>query len=1795
MKRRGEKGQHLNGERAALLAVLLLGAVAGAQPTPAGAQPTAAGAQPTAAGAQPQAANLSAQTCASANTVVANVVALNQVLIYNRLGARQQAGMVFALQQDVISTDSNPTLRPGKARLRSGKRPRPLVLRVNQGECLRIEFTNLLQLPEEEWGATSTVEAGVTAMGLNLDGAISSSGAFTGKNASALIAPGSPTQRNPVTNRPYTIAYTYKAAEEGTFLLFSSGADYQIKGNGSQLSAGLFGAVIVEPARSEWYRSQVTAADLALATRTRLPNGLPSINYDAVYPPGYKRPEDGGTPVPANTPILRMRNAQNEIVYSDLTAVITGPARGPLAVNYPPNPALPDRRQPFREFTTIYHEDFASQEGLPQFNEGELSNVLGQGWDNFGINYGMGGIGAEVLANRLGVGPAADCVECKFEEFFLSSWSGGDPAMVVDVPVDVSLQTGRKATKASYPEDPSNVYHSYLNDHVRFRVLHGGSKLHHIHHLHAHQWLHTSNSDNSAYLDSQAIGPGSGYTMEITYNGSGNANRTPGDSIFHCHFYPHFAAGMWALWRVHDVFEAGTQMDGKGMPIAGARALPDGEIAAGTAIPAVVPLPTLTMPPPPAPVSLVKNAQGRTVVSVNGPGNPGYPFFIPGVAGGRPPHPPMDFAVDRSSGQPVTLNGGLPRHIILGGEAPINIFNYQNFTKDNYDPKTKRGKLNAQELPEDGTAAEKAAMAFHAQPSHASFRPDGTQGTFATNGLTPKPGAPIADPCPTGTSLRHYRGAAFQTDVVFNKKGWHFPQQRMLALWSDVLPTINRTRAPEPLFFRANSEECIEYWHTNLVPDYYELDDFQVRTPTDILGQHIHLVKFDVLASDGAANGWNYEDGTFSPEEVRNRISAINNVCASGATNCGLASATNPNQRRTLTPQEPPKIFGKNPEFIGAQTTVQRWWADPLLNNKGQDRTLRTVFTHDHFGPSTHQQAGLYAGLLVEPKGSKWLHPETGRQLGVDSSGNPSVDGAPTSFQAYITPASASANFGSYREFAVEFQDLQLAYQRFPDGGSFPNAALAINAPDPQCPKLADGGTAPAPCPQLISQPGLGTAVVNYRDEPLPFRVQNPDGGGLVLADSTDLSQAYRSITRMDEALNKQPDTYPALTRGVQGTDPYTPLLRAYEGEDVQVRVLVGAHSSMHNFNMQGLRWLFEPSEPNSGYRSSQAMGISEHFEFLFRVPVTANAVAPQQPFTDYLYEPSTSPANATLGTWGLMRAYQQPQRDLLPAPKIRPPADPSCPPGAPVRAYSVTAINSPITYTSLSGRTVTDPNGLVYMRSEDVVGGKPKSGARIEPLVLRAVAGECIRVTLTNAFDTTASVFNTADTNDPSGAFPNYSLYTSRQVGLRPQLVSYDMRQSSGFNAGFNPVTTVAPGSSKTYTWYAGTIARQGTSFVGTPVEFGTINLLTSDPLEQHPHSLVGALIIEPVGSTWREDANTRTSATVIPSDGSPAFREFVLMAQESLQLTSSVQGIGTFQAFNYGSSNIDFRYGAAVSPSQDIACANSNRLQETPSTSPVGDPSTPVFAASAGMPVRFRMAHPRGMTNGGASGNGTVFMIEGHAWQEEPYQAGSTRLASNPASEIMGSRMGHGPGDHFDVLIPAAGGSSGVQGDYLYRNFTDNSFWQGAWGLFRVSAPGKDSVTILSSANGQVTGQNSVYPAYSPSNPAQSGTFAPTVGLFSGTPTQDGSRCMGFQLGQAQVNPTTGQWSQRVSGLVQCAQSSFGGVGIWRPNPGPACTPSAPSVAVLKSKPPAKALLPHVKHALQRAKDLKVHDSQE
>jgi hypothetical protein len=260
--------------------------------------------------------------------------------------------------------------------------------------------------------------------------------------------------------------------------------------------------------------------------------------------------------------------------------------------------------------------------------------------DAFMINYGSGGIGSEILANRLGVGPMHDCVNCAYEEFFLTFHTVGEVGQLVDVPANMNLENcnpnlencgavGPKASYVLYPEDPSNVHHTYVGDPTAFRNLHIGPGEHHVFHLHNHQWLFNADDDNSNYLDAQGIGPGSGYGYWINFGGSGNRNRTAGDAIFHCHFYPHFAQGMWEMWRIHDAYETGTELltTAEGLKLEGnyghvpftidglgigdgtpydvnndgeLRALPDGEITAGAPTPAVVPLPGKPMPPMPA-------------------------------------------------------------------------------------------------------------------------------------------------------------------------------------------------------------------------------------------------------------------------------------------------------------------------------------------------------------------------------------------------------------------------------------------------------------------------------------------------------------------------------------------------------------------------------------------------------------------------------------------------------------------------------------------------------------------------------------------------------------------------------------------------------------------------------------------------------------------------------------------------------------------------------------------------------------------------------------------------------------------------------------------------------------------------------------------------------------------------------------------------------------------------------------------------------------------------------------------
>jgi manganese oxidase len=1782
--------------------------------TPKVAEEEAAGSSATPTKGTPTEGSATAKAApaiACTTTVKANVVAINQFIMLNRLGAAIPTGWIFALKSDVEGTGQS-------AKLKYGKRPRPIVLRVNQGDCLQITLENWLELPPSNPDGSIplttplTGQISIHVQGMQVVNNISDDGSFVGRNNSSLVDRLGNANGNPP--NPSMRVYTLYAKDEGTFLLYTMG---DTSTTGTQLARGLFGAVNVQPAGAEWYRSQVTRADLAKAT-VACPAGTPAgsppcINYNATDPNGR--------------PILKMVDANNNLMHSDLTAIITGPNAGRFpgvkGVNQPDpdcnaendpnvgnpaikkdpslfnplfcgNPASPDRKQPYREVTIIYHEvGLVASQAFPVFKDPNLANTVASGADAFAINYGTGGIGSEIYANRVGVGPMGGCIDCKYEEFFLSAWPVGDPAQVVDKPAnapctqeDVNPPPGSqpnpncvnptgtrtpagnafpykmtpvaKATKTYFPDDPSNVYHSYMNDHVKFRILHGGTGVTHVHHQHAHQWLQSPNSDQSSYLDSQMISPGASYTLEMVYNGSGNRNKTVGDSIFHCHFYPHFAAGMWAMWRVHDVFEAGTELEADGVTVKTGvnRALPDGEIATGTPIPAIVPMPTLPMAPMPAKVQIVPacadttNCTGKpksdwvgykaevVPADLAAGKNPGFPFFIPGIAGARAPHPPMDFAPDGAN----FLDGGLPRHIITTGTVAFESHDKFDWSKDSET-------LQAVKLPEDGTQVEKIAMSFAGKRCHSTIFPNGAAancapnniGGFIMNGLPngPQPGAPFADPAvndqgqATGRKIT-YKAAAIQLDVTFNKQpwAWHYPQQRMLTLWQDVRPTLGGTRPPEPLFFRGNTGDVIEYWHTNLVPNYFLVDDFQVRTPTDIIGQHIHLVKFDVTSSDGAGNGFNYEDGTLSPPEVQEIIHAVNDVG-------GIIVNPQSGQRQQLTAKLPPADIlncANNPgdkrcqpcaagdnnctSWVGAQTTIQRWFVDDLLDNAGTDRTLRTVFTHDHFGPSTHQQIGLYAGLLAEPKDSKWrIYDPSNNTTTTVTPGVPSPgrnDGGPTSWRADILTANQA---DSYREFALEYQDFQLAYKTSNNPPNpYPNPSRSTGYRDPN-----NAIDAPV-TPQLVStgiKPPPGTQIMNYLNEPLAMRVTAgstiPPGGTKKIS-PTNMSSIFSSNLKM--AVNLPPVG-----------DPKTPLLRTYENDNVQIRVLVGAHMFAHYFNIFGPTWFSEPSWKDSGYRSSQAAGLSEHFEFLFKAPPSAVASSTRKcpdgksngDCVDYLYSPSFDDSGLSNGVWGIFRAYspKYTATNLEPLPN-NPIATSyggsyaACPADAPVKNFAITAVTA---QNALSDRSPVpgsnpkvgqlvyndrgagrepaspDPNkvmlrqklGIMYVYTKDLTAntqnGKLKAGVPIEPLIIRASAGDCIKVTLTNAVNPNAAVFTEGfQFPVPFNSFGNVNLYMSpsKYVGLHPQLLAYNTAQNSGFNVGWNGTNqTVAPGQQTTYTWYAGNAERDSSGNMKfTPVEFGSLNLFPSDPLFQHINGLFGGMVIEPKNTTWQcgevgslakcdpdtpglgtYPPTTRASATVTftaPNTERPTqFREFVAMVHDDLRLSNNNSSAINYRTeptfYRYGSPNASAPAFAAKPPfanANDNACALSNQLvlRDVDTAMSTADPKTPIFTANPGQAVIFRLIHPMG------TGTSQVFTLHGHPWQRNPYTGNSTGIGDQVLSQWMGSRDNHGATDHADLVVAKAGGENIVSGDYLYTVFLPNQNNLGAWGVFRV-----------------------------------------------------------------------------------------------------------------------------------------------
>lgn len=498
----------------------------------------------------------------------------------------------------------------------------------------------------------------------------------------------------------------------------------------------------------------------------------------------------------------------------------------------------------------------------------------------------------------------------------------------------------------------------------------------------------------------------------------------------------------------------------------------------------------------------------------------------------------------------------------------------------------------------------------------------------------------------------------------------------------------------------------------------------------------------------------------------------------------------------------------------------------------------------------------------------------------------------------------------------------------------------------------------------------------------------------------------------MRERLQKKEDSAYLFSSYMLG-DPSTPVLETYPGEEMVIRLLDGAHEEQHAFNLTGMSWKKEIEAQASPDTEAQTLGISQAFNI---------RITKQYYPGDYLYY-FGGIDDAWLGLWGIIRAYEKPQKHLKPLCKgvqqILP--LPLCHGhNATVRKYEIAAIQTDIVYNHHGDH---DPNGLVFVPMEEVyavMAGKKNP----KPLILRANAGDWIEVTLHNLIDQKLPYFD----------YPSVPLdlrhKPSKRVSLNPQFLHYDPICDSGINVGYNNrEQTVGPGETKKYLWYA-------------DKEYGSCLIQSFGDLRNHRyHGLFGTILIEPAGAKWYPERNGEQA--VITAPGVESFRECVVFIQNGIRLLDQNENlIRTILAeeedgidhedtgekgYNYRSE----RFANRLKKDTRISKIFSSRIH--------GDPATPVFKAYEGERVVFRLMMPADKPRN------VGFCIHGHTWKEIDERSCVQRRALQGAVSI---------GNTFDIELE---NGASAPGDYLYRS--GSLKWDvesGMWGIFRVMKRG-------------------------------------------------------------------------------------------------------------------------------------------
>ena len=447
--------------------------------------------------------------------------------------------------------------------------------------------------------------------------------------------------------------------------------------------------------------------------------------------------------------------------------------------------------------------------------------------------------------------------------------------------------------------------------------------------------------------------------------------------------------------------------------------------------------------------------------------------------------------------------------------------------------------------------------------------------------------------------------------------------------------------------------------------------------------------------------------------------------------------------------------------------------------------------------------------------------------------------------------------------------------------------------------------------------------------------------------------------------------------------DPATPLIEANVGDPLVVRLLVSGTNDVHTWHLDGHTFRAEPNSATSPPIDTIHAGISERYDLS-----VAHAGGTQRMPGDYLYYSGRSFKLAE-GSWGILRVYGPTGSRVRPLPgheAIPPPATSICPADAPIREFAVSAIDVPLPM--LAGQS-----GRIFVA--DVDKAATRSGARAsEPLAMHANVGDCIHVRLTN------------DLGSP--------------VSFHADMLASDPRDSAGVAAGNEPAQAVAPGATRTYTYYA------------SPEVGETVALVRdwADVLRSPGLGLYGAIVVGPRGATYTDphsgaDIGAHGATAVdVHVPGAPAYRDFSLFLQDDDAAIGThrmpyVRGVDGIVGLNYGVAPVPEQVDPVAFFSGSAAA-----------------PKTPVLEADLGDPVRVHVAAPW-------SEQGHVFHIEGHRWPMEPGRTGTQLLAAQQIGGLEAVTL---------QLDGGAGGASASAGDYVYGDKRAPYLEAGLWGVFRV-----------------------------------------------------------------------------------------------------------------------------------------------